>query len=829
MPRTPKDKGKKQQTIQAQIIKGDVKPREIIDEMRESYLDYAMSVIVSRALPDVRDGMKPVQRRILYSMYEIGLDYSAKTKKSAAVIGDVLAKYHPHGDMAVYMAMARMAQDFSYRYPLITGQGNFGSIDGDPPAAYRYTEAKLSKIAEQALNEINRGTVDFIDNYDGTKREPVVLPALLPNLLLNGAMGIAVGMATNIPPHNLGEVVNAAIHLIDHPKATTEDLFEYIQGPDFPTGGIIYDKKEIIAAYSQGKGPIRIRGKAEITEDKQGKPIILITEIPYETEKSSLVEQFAELVENKKIIGVRDIRDESGKEGIRIVIHLQKDIPPQKVLNQFYKYSGLQKSFHLNMLALVNGIQPRVLSLSEVLVHYLDHREVVTRRRIAFDLEKCKQRAHILEGLAKCLADIDEVIAIIRRSDDRADAQRNLMKRFKLDEIQANAILETKLAALAKLERKKIDEELKALHAKIKELGDILKDPKKVKQVMKDELKTLKEQFADERRTKVMVRKIDELTDEDLIPQEDVVITMTATGFVKRMNPESYRLQHRGGKGSAGVKMSGDDVIEHFVTANTHDSLLFFTDTGRVFRIPTYEVPEASKGSKGRAITNFLEISSNEKVMAVLALTKDDIKAGKDFLMMVTKHGVIKKSPLVDFQNIRRSGLIALTLKKDDSLCAVKQTSGSDEVLIVTKNGMSVRFPEKQVRPMGRQAAGITAMRLKDKDTIAGVGIVKKDAKNNFVLLVSENGYGKKTDIKEYRLQSRGGSGVKAFNLTPKTGAVASATILSGEEEDLIVVSIKGQVIRLALSSVPKLSRTTQGVRLMKLEEGEKAATITTV
>lgn len=823
MPKENKKEDKQKKTSPTQAFRG----REIIEEMKESYLDYAMSVIVARALPDVRDGLKPVQRRILYSMYEIGLGSGAKTRKSALVIGDVLGKYHPHGDSSVYDAMARMAQDFSLRYPLVQGQGNFGSIDGDPPAAYRYTEAKLAKVADQLLNEIDRNTVDFIDNYDGTRKEPTVLPALLPNLLLNGTMGIAVGMATNIPPHNLGEICDACNYLLDHPKADTEDLFQFVKGPDFPTGGIIYDQKGILAAYSQGRGPIVIRGKAEISEDKQGRPMIIITEIPYQVVKASLVEQLATLVEEKRVVGIRDIRDESGKEGIRIVIHLTKDVPPQKVLNQLYKYSDLQKSFHLNLLALVGGIQPKVLSLAEALSYYLEHREVVTRRRIAFDLEKAKQRAHILEGLAKCLADIDEVIAIIRKSEDREDAMHNLMKRFKIDEIQANAILETKLAHLAKLERKKIDEELKVLKAKIKELSDILGDPKRVKDVMKGEIVKLRAEAGDERRTKVVVRKIEEFSDEDLIPQEEVVITITNSGYIKRMNPEGYRLQKRGGKGSSGMKVSEEDIVEHFVTANTHDSLLFFTNSGKVFRIPAYEVPEGTKGAKGRALMNFLEISANEKVMAVLPIKKEDLKAGTSFLFMITHNGVVKKTATAEFQNIRRSGLIALNLKTGDSLCKVKKTSGDDEIILVTKKGQSVRFKEKDVRPMGRNTAGITGMRLKSGDIVIGMGVINKESKQHMLLIVTEKGYGKKTDLKEYRLQKRGGSGIKAMNVTPKTGDIATGDIISGEEEDLIVVSGHGQVIRTPLSSVSKLSRTTQGVRLMKLDEGEKASSIT--
>lgn len=811
-----------------------VKPREITQEMRESYIDYAMSVIVARALPDVRDGLKPVQRRILYSMNEIGLNHSSKFRKSASVVGDVLAKYHPHGDVSVYDTMVRMAQEFSLRYPLVDGQGNFGSIDGDPPAAYRYTEARLEKIAEESLKEIDRDTVNFVENYDGTRKEPTVLPSLLPNLLLNGALGIAVGMATSIPPHNLGELCDAAIHLIENPEANTEDLFAFVKGPDFPTGGTIYNKKEIIAAYSQGKGPIVCRGKADITEDNKGRQMIVITEIPYQVNKSSLVENFARLVEEKRIVGVRDIRDESGKEGIRIVVYLGKEVPPQKILNQLYKHSDLQKTFHLNMLALVDGIQPKILSLSEALNYYLAHRREVVTRRTKYDLMKAKEREHILEGLAKCLADIDEVIAIIRRSDDREDAKQNLMKRFRLSEIQANAILETKLAALAKLERKKIDDELKEIRGKIKELTELLNSPKRIASVIQKEILGLRETYADERRTKVIVGKIDEISDEDLIPEQEVVVAVTSSGYVKRINPEMYRLQKRGGKGSLGMKTGDEDIIEQFISANTHDSLLFFTDSGKVFRIPAYEVPEGSKGSKGRALVNFLEINSEEKVLAVLPIKKEDVKDESKFLIMVTKDGTTKKTLLSEFHNIRRSGLIAINLKKGDLLCSVKKGGKDDEVILITRKGQSVKFKEKEIRPLSRQAAGVRGMKLKKDDLIIGMAVVAspKNAKEvgvsqNYLLIIAENGFGKMTNLKEYRLQKHGGSGIKAMKITPKTGDMVGCEVLSGDEEDLIVISQKGQVIKTAISSVPKSSRATQGVRLMKLEDGSKVAKMT--
>ncbi len=812
---------------------GEVRPRVITEEMEESYIDYAMSVIVSRALPDVRDGLKPVHRRILFAMHGMGLTASAKFRKSAAVTGEVLGKFHPHGDAPVYEAMVRMAQDFSLRYPLIKGQGNFGSIDGDPPAAQRYTESKLSKIGEEMLKDIEKDTVNFVDNYDSTRREPIVLPSPVPQLLLNGSLGIAVGMATNIPTHNLSETCDALIYLIDHPKADTEDLFQFIKGPDFPTGGIIYDQKEIIQAYSQGKGPIVTRGKAEVKEqEKADRSQIIISEIPYQVSKSTLVEQFANLVQEKKIDGIKDIRDESDREGMRIVIDMARDAYPQKILNRLYKFTDLQRTFHLNMLALVDGIQPRVLNLAEILSYFIEHRKEVIARRTKFELEKAKERAHILEGLHKCLANIDAVIKTIKNSASREDAMKNLMKRFKLTQIQANAILETKLSALAKLERKKIEDELKELKAKIKKLLEVLKSPQKIKEAVKKEIKEVKANFGDERKTKVHIQKLGEIAEEDLIPQEETIITLTQGGYIKRINPKTYKMQNRGGKGMIGMKTMQDDVVDHFISANTHDSLLFFTDSGKVFRTPVYEIPEGQRVARGRGLLNFLEISPQEKVLSLFPLGKQDADMGIKYLVMVTQNGIIKKTALKEFDNVRKSGLIAITLKKGDMLEKVCKTTGNDEVMLVTRKGMSIRFKEKDVREMGRTAAGIKGIRLKKGDRVIGADIVRasKDPKAvpQYLFVITDNGFGKRTDVKEYRAQGRGGSGIKTFNVTSKTGELASSYILTNEEE-LIVISQKGQVIKTSISQISKLSRSTQGVRIIRLDQGDKVASKTCI
>ena len=815
---------------------GKVRPREITQEMRESYIDYAMSVIISRALPDVRDGLKPVHRRILYTMYEDGLRHDAKFRKAATTVGSCLGRYHPHGDQAVYDAAIRMAQDFTLRYPLIQGQGNVGSID-DPGeyAAMRYVEMKMSRIGEEMLKDIEKNTVDFIDNYDGTRKEPTVLPSPLPNLLLNGSLGIAVGMATNIPPHNLSEVCDALIYLLDHPKAETEDLFKFIKGPDFPTGGEIFDQKNIIQVYSQGKGPILTRGKTEIEESRDGKFRIVITEIPFQTQKSALLSQLANLVSEKKLEGVKNIRDESDKEGMRILIELSREANPQRILNQLYKLSELQKVFHLNILALVNGILPRVLNLVELLNYFLLHRKEVVFKRTKYDLEKAKERAHILEGINKCLGRIDEVIKIIKGSENRDVAQKRLMVRFRLDTIQANAILETKLASLAKLERKKIEDELRETDLKIKELSAILKSPQKIKGVIERELIQLKENFGDKRKTKVHIQKEGEISEEDLIPQEETIITLTQGGYIKRINPKTYKLQKRGGKGILGMKTIGEDIVEHFLIANTHDNLLFFTDSGKVFKTPVYEIPEGSRVAKGRGLLNFLEISPQEKVLSLIPIGKEDAALTK-FLVMVTKNGIIKKTDISEFENVRRSGLIAISLRERDLLRKVCKTTGQDEIILVTKNGKSIRFKEKDTRPMGRSAAGVKGIRLEKGDEVIGMDVIQEQrakskeqrANKEYLLVVTENGYGKRTDLREYRLQKRGGTGIKTAKMTQKTGnLVFSKTLIN--EEDLIVISQKGQVIRTKISQVSKLSRATQGVRIMKLEEGDKVASATCI
>jgi len=809
---------------------GMVQPREIVEEMRESYLDYAMSVIVARALPDVRDGLKPVHRRILFAMHEDGLTHTAKYRKSATVVGSTLGRYHPHGDTAVYDSLVRMAQDFELRYPLIDGQGNFGSIDGDSAAAMRYSEARMSRIGEEMLRDIGKDTVDFIDNYDGTRKEPVVLPSPVPQLLLNGTLGIAVGMATNIPPHNLRELIDALDFLIEHPKSTTEDLFSFVKGPDFPTGGTIFNRREIIAVYSQGKGPIVMRGKAEITED-QKKPQIVITEIPFQVNKASLVEQFAKLVQEKKIDGIHDIRDESDKDGMRIVFDLQRDTHPQKILNRLYKFSDLQKTFHVNLLALVDGIQPKVLSLVEILQYFIEHRRQVVQRRLRYDLKRAKDRAHILEGLHKCLANIDKVIKLIRAADDRDDAKDKLKKAFRLSELQANAILDMRLAQLARLERKKIEDELKEMRAKIKELTVILNSPKKIDGVIKKEFLSTKETFGDNRKTRVQIAGLGEIAEEDLVPQEETIITLTQGGYIKRINPATYKLQKRGGKGIVGMKTVSDDIVEHFLYCNTHDSLMVFSDSGKVFSLPVYEIPEGSRVAKGRGLLNFVELSSNDKVLNLFALGKKDTEQGIKYMVMVTKDGLVKKTPLEDFKNVRRSGLIAISLKKGDELRIVRKSTGQDQIIVTTKKGQSIRFKEKDARAMGRSAAGTRVIRLKKGDEVVGMDIIGENPKpktqnskidSDYLLILTENGYGKRTPLKEYRVQTRGGSGIKTANITTKTGNLAYAKVLSGEEEDLIVISRKGQVIRTAIAGIAKISRSTQGVRVMRLDEGDK-------
>ncbi|HAT74260.1 MAG: gyrase subunit A protein [Candidatus Moranbacteria bacterium GW2011_GWF2_36_839] len=804
----------------------NVRGREITEEIQQSYLDYAMSVIVSRALPDVRDGLKPVHRRILYSMWQSGLRASAKFRKSATVVGEVLGKYHPHGDVAVYDSMVRMAQDFSLRYPMVKGQGNFGSMDGDGAAAYRYTEAKLSQMAEEMLFDIEKDTVDFVPNFDGQHKEPTVLPAGLPQLLLNGSMGIAVGMATNIPPHNLTELIDGINHLIENPEASIEDLCEFVKGPDFPTGGIIYNKKDIVEAYKTGRGKILTRSKADIVETKTGMFQIVITEITYATNKSTLIEKIADLVHEGKILGIKDLRDESDKDGVRIVVDLKKDAYPQKVLNKLFSLTDLQKNFGVNMLALVNGIEPQVLNLKDILEEYIKHRKIVITRRTKFDLDKAKDRAHILEGLKIALDNIDAVIDTIRKSPTKEEAHKSLMKKFKLSERQATAILEMRLQTLAGLERKKIEDELAEKIKLIAELEAILKSEKKIAGIVQEELEKVKEKYGDERRTKVIKSGVGEFKQEDLVPNEEAIITLSKDGYIKRMNPTVYKVQKRGGKGVIGATTREGDEIQKMLGVMAHDNLLFFTNTGKVFQTKAYEIPESTRIAKGQSIVNFLSLSQDESITALIPFNKDD---NYKYLFMTTQMGTVKKTAISEFENVRRSGLIAIKLEKDDALRWVDATTGSDEVVVTTRNGQAIRFKEADVRGMGRTAAGVRGIKLKKDDAVVGMDIVFKNQKGNQLLVISENGYGKRSDLKFYKVQKRGGSGIKTASVTAKTGKIIGATIINMDalDTDLILTSEKGQIIRIPLSSVSVLGRATQGVRVMRPQAGDKVSAST--
>ena len=816
---------------QQQTQIGQVHNRSIEQEMQESYLDYAMSVIVARALPDVRDGLKPVHRRILYAMSELGLRSNVKFRKSAAVVGEVLAKYHPHGDVAVYDSMVRMAQEFAMRYPLIDGQGNFGSMDGDAPAAMRYTEARMMALSEEMLSDLDKETVDWMDNYDATKQEPRVLPAKAPNLLLNGTLGIAVGMATNIPPHNLGEIVDATLKLIEEPQATTEDLLEFVKGPDFPTGGFIYDWNTIKQVYATGKGPVVMRGKTEIVEEK-GLHKILITEIPYQVNKATLLEKFAELVKEKRIEGVKDMRDESDKDGVRIVVELKKEGLPNKILNQLFKFSQLQETFHVNMLALVDGIEPQVLNLKNMLEYYIKHRQQVITRRTQFDLTKAKDRAHILEGLKKALDHIDAIIATIKKSETAEEAHKALMSKFKLSDKQASAILAMQLRALAGLERKKIDDELKDKRKLIAELEDLLKSEKKIRNVIKTELTELKDKYSNPRRTQLVKQPIGEFKAEDLIPEEQAMVIITKSGYVKRLPPDTYKTQGRGGKGVIGITTKEEDVVEWLKTTNTHDDILFFTTKGRVFATKVYELPEGSRTARGQALVNFLELPNGENVSSILTISK---KTSAKYLVLATKKGLIKKTPIEEFAKVRRSGLIAINIKTGDELMWVRASTGEDEVIFSTTNGQAIRFDEKDARPMGRTASGVKGMRLKKDDSLISMDLVNKsggkDSVDNMqLLIVTENGLGKKTDLKFYKKQHRSGSGIKTLKVTPKTGRIVSSHIVNkSEEHDLVVISKLGQTLRTPLGKISTLGRATQGVRIMTLDAGDKVATTTII
>ena len=809
---------------------GKIQPVEITEEMQRSYLDYAMSVIVARALPDVRDGLKPVHRRIIYAMQRMGVTHSARYTKSAKVVGEVLGKYHPHGDTPVYEAMVRMAQDFAMRCPLIDGQGNFGSIDGDAPAAMRYTEARLAHIAETLLYDLDKNTVDFVDNFDTTLKEPVFLPAVLPNLLINGASGIAVGMATNIPPHNLSEVVDATIHLIDNPQASVEDLMQFIKGPDFPTGAQIYDISEITASYATGRGKIIMRAKAEIEEGKGGRYQIIVTEIPYQVNKATLVAKIADLVKDKKLDGISDLRDESDRKGLRIAIELKRDARPKAVLNSLYKYTALQQSFPVNVVALVEGT-PQTLTLKMILDEFIKHRQNVVTKRSKFELDEAKKRAHILEGLKIAVDNIDAVIETIKKSKDTTDAKVNLMQKFKLTEVQALAILDMQLKRLAALERQKIEEELAMVLEEIAYLEDLLAHPSKILTVAKSELTKLKERFGDERRTRIYKQKLGEFSEEDLIANEPTIVTITQAGYVKRQDIGSFRTQRRGGKGISGITTKEEDTVVQLIATYTHDNLLFFTDRGRVFQLKVWELPESSRVSKGVAIVNLLELAPNEKVLSILRIKKqvDKNQNIAKFVMMATKNGVVKKTDIASYEAIRKSGIIAIKLSPGDALRWAKLTSGDDTVFVISKNGMSIKFKEENVRSMARDTMGVRGIKLKPQDELIGMDVITKDDTKAHLLVITERGIGKKSSIDAWPMQLRGGVGVKAASLTEKAGSIVAAQILTKEDEALILTSQKGQVMRTGLKSVPRLTRDTQGVILMRLSQDDKIAAATVV
>lgn len=791
--------------------------------MESSFLRYSMSVIVDRALPDVRDGMKPVHRRILFTMNRDGLRAGAKHRKSATVVGAVMGDFHPHGDSAIYNSMVRLAQPWALRYPLIDGQGNFGSMDGDEAAAMRYTEARMTRPADEMLVDIDKDTIDFRDNYDGRLQEPVVLPAKLPNLLLNGQIGIAVGMATNIPPHNLGELVDASIELIDNDEATIDDLLKHVKGPDFPTGATIYGGAPMKQAYQTGRGSVMVRAVADIEETKRGRHQIVVTEVPYGVNKATLIEKIAELVKDKKITGISDLRDESARGQVRVVVELKKDAYPKKLLNQLYKLTALQTSFSFNMLALIDGIQPRVLGLHEMLSEFIKHRQKVVRRRTEFELRKAKERAHILEGYKIALDHIDEVIKTIRASKTRDIAETALRKKFGLSEIQAKAILEMQLRRLTGLEREAIENELKELQALISKLEGILADEKEILKIIKTELLEMKEKYGDERRSKIISHELGKFNDEDLIPEQESVVLLTTENYIKRTLLTEYRRQHRGGKGKRGMTTKEEDVIDQLVPANTHDYLLFFTNRGRVFRLKAYEIPVASLAAKGVAAVNLLQMQPEEKITSIIKLGKDQDTA-EGYLFMATRKGTIKKTPLKDYANIRTNGLIAIKLDDGDELRWIKQTSGSSDIIISTSAGQAVRFIETDARPMGRSARGVRGVRLRPNDIVVGMDVVDDDAAK--LLVISEKGYGKMTKVANFAIHKRGGVGIKAADVTAKTGPIISVRTVEETDAEALLISKGGQTIRVALKDIPLLGRTTQGVRIMRLSDSDSVTSI---
>ncbi|MDD5721486.1 MAG: DNA gyrase subunit A [Candidatus Pacebacteria bacterium] len=816
--------------LNEEIRADSILPVDIVAEMKESYIAYAMTVITSRALPDVRDGLKPVHRRILFGMNEMGLTSSARFRKSAAIVGDVLGKYHPHGDTAVYDTMVGMAQEFSYRYPLIWGQGNFGSIDGDNAAAMRYTEAKMMKISNELLRDLEKETVDFRPNYDQTRKEPIVLPSAVPALLLNGTLGIAVGMATNIPSHNLAEILDATNYLIENSEATTEDLMQFVKGPDFPTGGIAYGYKDMLHAYGSGRGGVVCRGEAEIVEQKDGNFSIIITSLPFRVNKANLIISIAELVQEKKLEGIKGLRDESTKD-IRVVIDLKSSAHPEKVLNYIYKNTQLESNFNFNMVALVDGV-PQTLSLKSILALFIEHRKEIVKRRTAYDLKKAQEREHILLGLKKALDKIDRVITIIRGSKNSQLAKLNLMKEFKFSDLQATAILEMKLAKLAGLERKAVEDELAEKQKFIEAMKDLLASSKKILKVIASELKEIREKYADERRTRIVKGGVKEISDEDLVPEKETMLVLTAGGYVKCTDPSEYHAQKRGGVGVIDLETKEEDFVTKLVSGSTHSNLLFFTNLGKVYQMKMYDIPEGRRATKGKSIMNFLSLSSDEKVTSILAMPKDLAKASSS-LMLVTKDGTAKKMSSESFKDVRRSGIIAIRLDKDDQLVSALSVEKGDEVMIATANGQSIRFKESDVREMGRTAGGVSGIRLRKSDEVIGVDVVKKEMEKGLpagrqgaFLTMSANGFGKKTSLKEYKVQKRGGSGVKTAKVTSKTGKLIVAKVLSGEELELIAMSKKGQVIRTALKDISSLGRQTQGVTIMRLRAGDGIASL---
>jgi len=796
-----------------------VENSSVEDVMEDSFLRYSMSVIIDRALPDVRDGMKPVHRRILYSMGEQNLRPGGRFLKSARIVGDVMGKYHPHGDSSIYMAMVRLAQDWVMRYPLVNGQGNFGSMDGDPPAANRYTEARLGRAGNELLDDLDKDTVDFRDNYDGSEQEPTVLPARLPNLLLNGQVGIAVGMATSIPPHNLGELVDATIHLIDNSDATVDDLLQFVKGPDFPTGAIVYGGSPMKQAYQTGRGSVTIRAVTSIEETKKGRSQIVITEMPYGVNKATLIERIAELHKEKKIV-ISDLRDESARGAVRVVIELRKDSYPKKILNQLFKMTALQTSFHYNMLALIDGIQPRILGLVEILKEFIKHRQIVIRRRTEFELKAAKARAHILEGYKIALDNIDEVIRIIRASKTSDVAEASLIEAFKLSEIQAKAILSMQLRRLTGLERDAIENELNELRALIAKLEGILADENEILKIIKNELLEMKEKFGDDRRSQIINHEMGKFSDEELIPEEEAVVLLTTENYIKRTLVSEYRRQHRGGKGKRGMTTKEEDVIDQLVPATTHDWLLFFTNKGRIFRLKAYEVPAASLAAKGVAAVNLLALQPEEKITSIIKHQKD---AGDDgYLFMATLKGTVKKTPFKDYANIRTNGLIAIKLDDGDELRWIKKTTGDNDVIISTSAGQAIRFQETDARPMGRSARGVRGVRLRPNDKVVGMDIVANNEGN--LLVISESGYGKVTKASNFPAHKRGGVGIKAAIVTAKTGPIVAVRSLDADTSEILLISSKGQAIRVGLSGIPVLGRTTQGVRIMRTGEGDKVS-----